>query len=278
LKPTVTVLLGVYNGGVHLDQAIRSIIHQTYEDFEFLIIDDASTDGSYDLIQSWADRDKRIRLLRNNTNKGLGYTLARGVQEARGEWIARMDADDVAFPHRLEVQMRFVEESDTELDIVGSWAIDVDNDFNQKGVRRVPTTHNRITDLLWTNPFIHPTVLLRKTAIMAAGSYRPDVVRRQDYELWFRCAAAGLRFANIPETLLYYRFDNQWFAKNNARVIANQVYMGWKGCRLVNAPINAYVGVAVPLVKCMIPRGLGMAVHSVLRRFDPRTRDPQWDT
>src|SRR5690606_22898438 len=140
LKPTVTVLLGVYNGGVHLDQAIRSIIHQTYEDFEFLIIDDASTDGSYDLIQSWADRDKRIRLLRNNTNKGLGYTLARGVQEARGEWIARMDADDVAFPHRLEVQMRFVEESDTELDIVGSWAIDVDNDFNQKGVRRVPTT------------------------------------------------------------------------------------------------------------------------------------------
>lgn len=271
-NPFITVLMGVYNGGRHLDSAVQSIINQSHGSFEFLIIDDASTDDTYLRLNEWARRDERIRLLRNSENMGLGYTLARGMKEARGAWVARMDADDISFPNRLEVQLQFIRNSAIPLDIVGSWAIDIDNDGNEKGQRRMPTAHEDIMALLWTNPLIHPTILMRRDAIVSAGSYRSDVVRRQDYELWFRCAAAGLRFANIPEPLIYYRFDNDWFVKNNIRVIYHQVRMGWRGCRMVNAPMSAYLGVSVPLLKSIVPRRLGMALHSVLHRFDPRAR------
>ena len=266
--PKVTVLLGTFNAGAALDAAIHSIREQTYTDFEFLIIDDASTDGSGQRVAEHAARDARIRLIRNETNVGLGAVLQRGVAEARGELIARMDADDASLPQRLERQVDFLS-AHPAIDVVGSYALYVDKRGMPIRERRVPTTHEKIAELIWTCPFLHPTVMFRKAAVLRVGSYAP-MRRRQDYELWFRCAAGGLRFANIPEPLLNYHFSEDTMKRNHVSAMLDQVKIGLRGCRTVRAPLHAYVATCLPLVEAAMPNWLRLQMAALKARIDPR--------
>jgi glycosyltransferase involved in cell wall biosynthesis len=267
--PTVTVLMSVYNGLPYLNEAVESIIAQTYEDFEFIIIDDASTDGSYSLLQKWSEQDNRIRVVTHEENKGLGYALHEGVDMARGKWIVRMDDDDIALPERLEKQISHVA-SHPEVDVLGTWAMDVDQEGKPIRKRTYPTDHEDIARLIWTNPVVHPTAMLRKSAIKEVGSYDPAVEKRQDYELWFRCLEAGLRFANLPEVLLKYRFTGDYYKRNDLKVAWAQAKMGWKGCWRVGASPLSYAGVSVPLLRSLLPRRINAFVHRQLHRVDPR--------
>jgi glycosyltransferase involved in cell wall biosynthesis len=267
--PTLTVLMSVYNGLPYLEKAISSILEQSFIDFEFLIIDDGSTDGSREILKKWSHRDERIRLLLHSKNKGLGHSLAEGVEEARAPWIARMDDDDIAFPHRLERQVQYIEENPS-IDILSGWAIDIDAHGEPIRLRQVPTSHEDIVRLIWTIPVIHPAVLFRRESIQRVGSYSSALRRRQDYDLWFRCAAAGLRFANIPEPLIYYRFTDDYYSKNDLRTALDQVQIGWKGCRMVGAGPVAYVGVMAPLVRALLPKQLSKFLQHLLQKFDPR--------
>ena len=268
-SPNVTVLMGVFNGLPYLEESIRSILGQTFADFEFLIIDDASSDGSDELIRRHAMQDPRIRLIRREANAGLGAILRLGVEQARGSFVARMDADDVAMPTRLARQVDFlVEHPDT--DIVGSYALDVTKNGVPVRERRVPTTHERIVELVWSNPFIHATVMFRRDSILRVGSYDGSARRRQDYELWFRCVAGGLRFANIPEPLLHYHFSEETLKKNSIASIWGQAKIGVQGCRLVKAPLHAYVATCMPLFEAMMPNWLRIRMASLKSAFDPR--------
>jgi glycosyltransferase involved in cell wall biosynthesis len=268
-RPDITVLMSVYNGRPYLNEAVESIVEQTHEDFEFLIIDDASTDGSRSILEEWAGRDGRIRLILHDENRGLGYALAEGIKEARAPWIARMDDDDIAFPDRLERQVQYLEEH-PNIDILSSWAIEIDAQGEPIRLRQVPTSHEDIIRLIWTIPVIHPAVLFRRESIQRVGSYSSALRRRQDYDLWFRCAAAGLRFANIPEPLIYYRFTDDYYSKNDLRTALDQVQIGWKGCRMVGASPVAYVGVMAPLVRALLPKRLSKFIQLLLHKFDPR--------
>lgn len=272
----VTVLMSVYNGKPYLNAAIESVVAQTYEDFTFLIVDDASTDGSQEILRRWSDQDDRIQLVLNEVNKGLGAVLADGMDRIRTPLTARMDADDIAHADRLERQIAFLDDN-PEVDIVGTFATDINENGESIKLRRFPTTHDEILRLIWTCPILHPTVMMRTGPVRQVGGYDPHLRKRQDYELWFRCAEAGLRFANIPEPLLEYRFSNAYYQRNDLSVAWNQAKIGWNGCRLINAPPWAYVGVAVPFLRTLLPRPLNALVHRVLDTVDPR-RSPASQT
>lgn len=270
MTPQLTVLMSVYNGLPYLPEAVESILGQTYRSFEFLIVDDASTDGSGEVLAKYARQDSRIRILTNEQNGGLGYSLARGLETASTLWIARMDADDVALPERLERQIAFLQEH-PETDILGTWAKDVDADGNVLQQRRVPTGHKDIYRHIWTNPLIHSTVVFRREAILRVGSYLPVRSAPEDYDLWFRCAAAGLRFANLPEVLLNYRFTRAQM-KRSRTFLRSHVLIGWRGCWRVKAGPLAFLGVTVPAIKLILPQPLEALGHKVLKKLDPRSR------
>jgi glycosyltransferase involved in cell wall biosynthesis len=271
MTPALTVLMSVHNGLPHLKLAIESILKQSFQDFEFLIFDDASSDGSSSVLAEYAKRDSRIKILTNQQNMGLGYNLARGVELARGYWIARMDADDIALDNRLELQMAYVRQN-SNIDILGGYALDIDENGHFLSERRVPTTHEEILKLIWTNPFIHGTVLLRRDAILKIGSYSSKIRKRQDYELWFRCARTGLKFANLPVPLISYRFTEKTFKRNNLQVLIPQVLMGWQGCWMVKAHPIAYIGVTKPLILGLLPPRLSNLLYGWLKTFDPRLK------
>lgn len=200
LNPKVTVLMPVYNGEKYLQEAINSILEQTFTDFEFLIINDGSTDGSGEIIQSY--HDGRIRLVRNETHIGLTPSLNKGIDLALGKYIARMDCDDISLPNRLEKQVIFME-FHPDVGVCGTWARVIDEKGDIKGKVRSPARYAAGT-LCWRpSPFIHPTCMIR-TDLLMENKYNPDYTHAQDYELWLRlCRKTS--FFNIAQFLLLYR-------------------------------------------------------------------------
>ena len=268
MPPKITVLMSVYNGLPYLEDALDSILNQTLDDFEFLIIEDCSNDASLEKLETYAKKDSRINLIKNNNNKGLGANLKKGVKLAKGDYIARMDSDDIALPHRLQTQYDFAI-ANPDIDIMGSFATDINEQGDDIGIRKMPVSHEEIVKYIWTCPIIHPTAFMKKESLLKAGSYGSEK-RRQDYALWFRCAKHGLKFANIPEPLLKYRFADEYFKKNNLPALITQVKIGWKGCTQVKAPPIAYIGVAVPLVKGILPKPIKRCMTRILKKVDPR--------
>ena len=199
--PLVSVVMSVYNGERYVAFAIESILRQTFSDFELLIIDDGSTDESVALIQGF--RDSRIRLVRNGKNLGLVASLNRGLEIARGAYVARMDADDISMPERLQRQVDFME-ANPEVDICGSWLEAFDG--RVKSTWFSPLNDQEIkANLIFESVVYHPTVIMRHTVFSdLAARYDEDYPYAQDYELWCRLSRS-CRFANIGEVLLRYR-------------------------------------------------------------------------
>lgn len=196
--PKVTVLMPVYNAEVYLEEAIESILDQTYRDFEFLIINDGSTDESKKIIESYTDR--RIRLENNKKNRGLNYSLNKGIDLARGKYIARMDADDVSLPDRLQVQVEFMDKN-PDIGVCGSWFKFTDT---EEVDQKLTDPESIKAALFFTCQLGHPTVIIRK-AFLDKYNLRYDTqISAEDYELWVRCARY-FKIANIPKVLVLYR-------------------------------------------------------------------------
>ncbi|QEH31923.1 Putative glycosyltransferase EpsE [Aquisphaera giovannonii] len=203
--PRISVCMSVYNGERYLDEAIDSILAQTCGDFEFLIIDDGSTDGSRAILERYAARDVRIRL-NSRPNTGLAVALNEMIAMARGEYIARMDADDFSLPERFEKQLAFLDEN-PEYDLVGSRVTIIDPNGSPLGVMGDCLTHEEIDAALIGakgQMIYHPAVMMRKRAVEEAGGYRAEYKVAQDLDLFLRMAERG-RLANLAEPLLRYR-------------------------------------------------------------------------
>ena len=203
--PLVTVLMSVYNGEAYLSKAVESILTQTYQHFEFLIIDDASTDRSAQVLSSYPD--ERIRVIRNETNLGLTRSLNKGLALAQGKYIARMDADDVSYPQRLEKQVDFME-AHAEVGLCGSWALDRKGETLRQRIFSCNEQEIRFSFLRY-NPFVHSSVMLRAAILQEHRlEFDPDFLYAQDYELWIRIANYT-KLANLPEFLVQYRIHDQ---------------------------------------------------------------------
>jgi glycosyltransferase involved in cell wall biosynthesis len=206
--PVISVLMAVHNGRPFLAHAVESILNQTLTNFEFIIVDDGSTDGSTELLQTYSSQDSRIQLVIQD-QQGLTKSLNNGLALARAELIARMDADDVAYVHRLECQHRFAIHH-PDVVAFGSRARYVTDTGRPLFVRTLPLTHEAILEchLAGVGGFIiHPTAMIRKDALLAVGGYNESFILAQDYELWCRLYLSG-ELANIPEVLLDYRYHD----------------------------------------------------------------------
>lgn len=201
VSPKISVIMSVYNSAAFVKEAIDSVLQQTYSDFEFIIINDGSTDTSEDLIL--AVTDKRIRYVRNEGNKGLIYSLNHGVSIAKGRYIARMDADDICDVSRFQKQIHEFEKS-PELIVCGSFIKTFGAEENY--IDYMPVSHGDIlSSIFFTCPFAHPSVMMRKEALAKLNSvYREEYKHSEDYDLWSRLVFTGT-CKNIPEFLLNYR-------------------------------------------------------------------------
>ncbi len=196
----ISVLMPVYNAEKFLKDSILSILNQTYQNFEFLIIDDGSTDNSLEVIKKF--KDKRIVLLENKKNKGIVYSLNKGLKIAKGKYLARMDADDIAYPERLQNQYDFME-NNPQIDVLGS---DYKCFGNSNSVVKMPQKHEEIVaSMFFHNSIAHPTVFLRLKKIKEFNIfYENTYLYVEDYELWTR-ERKRLQFTNIDKILLKYR-------------------------------------------------------------------------
>lgn len=200
--PLVSVVMANYNGGEYLHEAIESVLSQTYKNFEFIIVDDGSTEDDCDYIRSI--RDPRIKLIVNEKNRGQTASLNIGIAEAKGIYIARMDSDDVNLPTRLEKQVSILERN-PELSIIGSQAYIIDGNGNLTGQTNLPTSSNAIWAYgFFQSPFIHPSVMIRSSIFNEHKfSYDTSFIN-QDFDLWSRLLP-NFKGANVDQILLKYR-------------------------------------------------------------------------
>jgi hypothetical protein len=205
--PAVTVLMPVYNSSTYLPSAIESILAQTFDDFEFLIIDDGSTDNTWPMLMEYGRRDARIRLVRNQANIGLTRCLNDGLAWAQGEYIARMDGDDISLPERLALQVAFMKQH-PRVGVCGAWVRKTGE--HGRGMERYPTNVEDIRcQLLFKDVLAHPAVIMRRMLFAQLGlAYDPAYRYAQDYDLWVR-VAEHVDLANIPRVLLHYRMHGQ---------------------------------------------------------------------
>jgi len=200
-SPAVSVLLPVFNGAQCIREAVESILTQTFRNFELLVVDDGSTDGTRELLDSI--EDPRIRVLPNEGNRGLPYSLNRGLSEARAPLIARMDSDDVSLPQRLAAQVDYLA-ANPRIGACGSW-VETFGDGDGEVWAYPESPQDVKAGLLFRPTLAHPSVMLRKAVFGETGlCYDPEFRSSEDYDLWARAAECVL-LANVPEVLLRYR-------------------------------------------------------------------------
>jgi len=203
--PVVSVLMAVRNGGPYLDASIASIVGQTFTDWELVVVDDASDDGTPRVLAEWTARDPRIRVVTNTANIGQTASLNKGLRECRGDWVARQDADDLSDPRRLAAQMKFLDRH-PDIVLLGTQGILIDEAGKKVGLLDVPSGE---AGILWTsmflNPFLHTSVVFRRAiALEKYHGYDEDFRIAQDYDLWVRMLNTSPT-ANLPARLVSYR-------------------------------------------------------------------------
>ena len=213
-KPRISVIMPVYNNAEYLKEAIDSILEQTFTDFELVAVNDGSKDGCDAILEHYAKIDSRVHVVHHKQNAGLVASLNDGIAASKGEFIARMDGDDVSFPRRFEQQMAiFNAQPDVVLVAGGFEVIDEEGEFLYREV--VPANDRDIKrSMLLRNPIAHGSVMFRRAAYDAVGPYTNDYGPTEDFELWMRLRTAGA-FAGLEATIFRWRVNSKGITKNN---------------------------------------------------------------
>ena len=196
----VSIGIPFYNAQDFLEQAILSVLNQDYKSFELLLIDDGSTDKSLDI--AYLFQDERIKVIHDGLNKGLSVRLNELVALSKGEYFARMDADDIMFPQRISQQLAYLQQHN-EVDVVGSSAVTIDIKNKITGIICYPEHPNNISNVIKHQCFIHPSIMAKRSWFVQ-NPYDEGAIRMEDYNLWMR-TFSKYRFYNIAEPLLFYR-------------------------------------------------------------------------
>ena len=217
-NPIISVVMPVYNGEKYLREAIDSILNQSFSDFEFIIVNDGSTDRTEEIVFSYDD--KRIVYIKNQENLNISKTLNKGIEIAKGKYIARMDDDDISLPTRFERQIDFLEKN-KDVGVCDTWLKtfgDIEEDW------AMPVSHEeKLVSLLFHSSIAHATVLMRKNILNGMSQlYKDSFSAAEDYELWTRLASVT-KFAGIPEVLYKYRFHSEQTDNAKQLEIANKV-------------------------------------------------------
>lgn len=260
----VSIIMGVYNAQETISTCIDSIINQDYHNWEFIICDDCSTDETLSIVKKYAQKDSRIKVIQNTKNEKLAYSLNHCLKYSSGEYIARMDGDDIALPHRLRTQVEFLKHH-SEYQLVGSCSYVDDGSGEQsiKTVKEIPES----TDLLYGAPFMHPTIMMRKSAYDALKGYTVSwrTQRGQDLDLWFRFYAKGYKGYNLQLPLLVYHQSLDDFKKISWRNAWMYFLTTLNGYHLIAIPFYKYPIAFKPLLSAAIPNRIRMFYHQTRR-------------
>lgn len=200
---SVSIIMSVYNGESSLKSAIESVLYQSLTDFEFLIIDDNSEDNSFEIMSSYADKDPRVKVFRNNENLGLTKSLNSLILESKGKYIARQDADDTSFRDRLKVQYIFLESN--------NYIACSTRALIQNKKRKIPRMSNYLPISLvasFKNPIIHGTLMIEKKSLNLLGNYNENFYYAQDYKLIDTLLKAGMKLKRLNSTLYVLNMEN----------------------------------------------------------------------
>jgi glycosyltransferase involved in cell wall biosynthesis len=259
LNVNISIVLAAYNAEMFLKEAIDSILAQTFSDFELIIINDGSSDTTADIILNYTD--SRIVYLDNEINKGLIYSLNRGLSACKGKYIARMDADDIALPHRLQVQFDYME-AHPEIGICGS-LIETFYDSGKKKIIRFPETDSAVRAYTYFQAaFCHPTVMMRKAVLVENQlDYSTGFLHTEDYALWIKILKYT-KACNIQSVLLRYRKHEgsvTWLSGKKPKPVSNAsliqgIYLKANGIDLADADL--------PLFSCLVNRSKGCPLDS----------------
>lgn len=252
----ISIIMGIYkmiNKKDIVKLAIDSILNQTYRDFEFIICDDGSNDGTYEMVQDLIKNDKRVILIKNNENKGLAYSLNHCLSMAKGEYIARMDADDISMPNRLEKQIKFLDEH-LEYAIVGCNLLLINN----KGIwgKRILAEKPTKKSFLFTSPFCHPAIVMRKEILDKVNNYKVEKITRraEDYDLFMRIYANDYKGYNMQEFLYQFREDNDTYKRRAYKYRIDDVQVRYRGFKSLGLMPKGFLYVIKPLVIGLIPQ------------------------
>lgn len=217
-NPKVSVVLPCYNAGKYIEQAVRSMMNQGYSNLEMIVVNDCSTDESPEILKKLAAEDSRIKLMHNATNLKIVACLNKAIEMASGKYIARMDADDISLPDRIEKQIAFLEAHEN-IAACGCNYIIIDEHGNKTGKVLFESKPELLkAELLFFSAFAHPAVTMRTAAAREAGLYKAGMVPAEDYEFWLSIAEK-FEMANLPENLLLYR----WHGSNISVVQKNNL-------------------------------------------------------
>lgn len=215
-EPAISVLMPVYNAEKYVSAAVQSILDQSFKNFEFIIIDDGSTDGSSAILENYANQDPRINLIKQ-TNQGLITALNLGLKACNTSLIARMDADDISVNSRLEMLKQYMDKN-PDIVALGSAIKIIDETGREFETAYYPSSGKKLDQYLYTrgSPFAHPSVILRKNAVLQVNGYRPAYKHAEDYDLWLRLHKIG-RLDNLQVPLLKYRHHKNSISAKNTK-------------------------------------------------------------
>lgn len=254
--PRISVITGAYNIAhcFSFEKSMKSILRQTFSDFEFLICDDGSSDGTWDLLKSFAEKDNRIKLLRNDKNLGLAASLNRCLKASKGRYIARHDCDDYSDPRRFEKQLAFFE-AHGDISVLGSGV----SLFDENGVwgKEDFPRFVKNEDFLFTSPYKHGSVMFRREVLLKAGGYRvaKETYRTEDYDLFMRLQTF-CKGANLRERLYYFCEDKNAQKRRKYRYRIDEARIRYKGFKSLRLLPKGLPYVVKPLIVGLIPRKL----------------------
>lgn len=258
----VSVIMGVYNDEKTVGRAIDSIIRQTFKDWIFIICDDGSTDGTSLVLEKYKNvfPDKFV-ILQNKKNRGLTYTLNHCLEYVNSEYVARMDADDISLPERLQIELEFLESHQDysfvscgveRFDETGVWSSSLDFDEDPS-----------VNEFYYSSVFTHPTVMIRKSALDEVKGYHEVwyTTRCEDYDLWMRLYAKGFRGYRIKKILFQYYEGKNSFPKRKYKFRIGEAVTRAKGYKALKMYPKGAIYVLKPLIAGLIPRTVVKKLH-----------------
>lgn len=256
----ISVIMGIYNCASTLQEALDSLYAQTFQNFEIILCEDGSNDNTYEIAKLNAENHSNVILLRNNKNLGLNQTLNNCLEVAQGEYIARMDGDDISLPTRFEKEVQFLD-THNEYAIVSTPMVyfDEQGEFGHGKGGNAPT----INTFIYGTPHCHAPCMVRREAYMKVGGYTVDkrLLRNEDYHLWMKMYACGYRGYNLDECLYAMRDDRNAIKRRNWTGRRNDMYAHWLACRTLHLPLLGYIYCLKPLILFCMPNALYNYMH-----------------
>lgn len=259
--PKISVIMGVYNCETTLGEAIDSILAQTYTDWELILCDDGSVDGTYTIAQKYGMQfPQKIKLFQNEKNLGLNATLNRCLSAADGEYIARMDADDLCDPKRFEVEVSYLQ-AHSQIAFVSSdmYFFDEAGTWGKTNTKEVPEKK----DFLYGTPFCHAPCMVRKEAYLSVNGYSESkwLLRVEDYHLWMKMYVKGYTGRNIPEPLYCMRDDRNAYHRRKFKYRVNEAYVKILAVKNLKLPGYGYLYALRPILIGLLPEKIYQRLH-----------------